>query len=134
MNSGVAGSTGGNPPVEQIGIKKQLLQGVLFWERGRCLFNVGLLAALLFCLLDRWPNSLHILSGPESLGLLKGLGWLNLAYFAGYLIELFLLIPWFRLWTEALRWTVLGIGIALGFFLLYLHLEIASIWPALTDG
>lgn len=134
MNPSLSGSTGGNPPADQDGIKKQLLKGILFWERGRWLFNLGLVCAVLFWWIERWSNAQSIFSGPRALDLLKSLGWLNLAYFAGYLMEILLLIPRLRLWSEALRWTILGIGIALGFFLLYIHMEMTELWLALGGG
>ena len=58
---------------------------------------------------------------------------LNLAFFAGYGVELILLIPSLRPYTVALRWTFLGLGIAFGVFLIYLHIELSGLVMALEN-
>lgn len=90
--------------------KDSVTEAIRFWERGRILYNLALVAVVGAVFVFFWPHSREVLSVDLTQGLFLLAVLSNVAYCAAYPVDLFAQSSGYRATWLRIRWGLLAIG------------------------
>lgn len=97
--------------MSDISFKEAASNAIRFWERGRVLYNLVLLAIVAVYFFAGWPASKDQVSFDLVLGMIVLAVIANVAYCAAYPVDIFAQFTAFKDTWLKVRWIVFGIGI-----------------------